>query len=87
MILYPRLDLHGELIQLDDLYKERHNNNVNDSLARLHALENVTMKNQKSKGYIIVLVLYLVRCTGTIGDLFNNWSLLCILTKDPVGTD
>lgn len=38
MIPNLRLDLHGELIQLDDLYKERHNN-VNDSLLRLHALE------------------------------------------------
>lgn len=85
MILYPQLDLHGELIQLDDFYEERHNNNVNDSLARLHALENVT--NPKSKEYIVVLVLYLVRCTGTIADLFNNWSLLCILIKDSVGTD
>lgn len=51
MILYPQLDLHGELIQFDDLYKERQNNNVNDCLARLHVLENV-IKNEKSKGYV-----------------------------------
>lgn len=49
MILYPQLDLHGELIQFDDLYKERHNNNVNDSLARLHVLEKRHDKESKEQ--------------------------------------
>jgi len=38
MVLNLWLDLHDELIQLDDLYKERHNN-INDSLSRLHSQE------------------------------------------------
>ena len=71
MVLNPRLDLHGELIQFDDLYKERHNN-INDSLSRLHALKRYLVDPKEQRVYNLILVLYLTIIQAYVGDLCNN---------------
>jgi len=74
MVLNLWLDLHDELIQLDDLYKERHNN-INDSLSRLHALKRnlVDPKEQRVYNLIVyILVLYLTIIRAYVSDLCNN---------------